>query len=145
MINLIIVIIWTFCRLVKLENIGYVDQVRVKEQSQRQTKYATVRRADIDSVISKITYSDWLVLYYLAQAMDKGHFGELMAKLASELPEYPYATDEEAAAMRKLQEDGKTFYIFNTDNVQGIYGYSKLLFPYDLDFDFVVMSLIFLT
>ena len=97
----------------KLENVGYVDQIRVKEQSQKHTKYATVRRADIESVISKLTYSDWLVLYYLAQAMDKGHFGELMSKLATELPEYPYATDEEAAAMRKLSDDSKSFKLFS--------------------------------
>lgn len=43
--------------------------------------------------------------YCLAQAMNKENFGVLMTKLANELPEYPYATDEEAAAMRKLQQD----------------------------------------
>ena len=95
-------------RLVKLENFGYVDQVVVKDQSKKKTTYATVRRADIDKVVSKLTYSDWLILYYLAQSMDKGHFGELLSKLAEELPEYPYASDEEAAEMVKLnQHKGK--------------------------------------
>jgi len=102
-------------RLVKLENFGYVDQVVVKEHNNGKEKgkktaaYATVRRADIDKVVSKLTYSDWLVLYYLAQAMDKGHFGELLSKLASELPEYPYASDEEEAAMRPLTKHKDEF------------------------------------
>lgn len=102
-------------RLVKLENFGYVDQVVVKghnngkEKGKKTTAYATVRRADIDKVVSKLTYSDWLVLYYLAQAMDKGHFGELLSKLASELPEYPYASDEEEAAMRPLTKHKDDF------------------------------------
>ena len=101
-------LIFNLKRLVKLENFGYVDQIVVKEHNngkekgKKTTAYATVRRADIDKVVSKLTYSDWLVLYYLAQAMDKGHFGELLSKLASELPEYPYASDEEEAAMRPL-------------------------------------------
>ena len=101
-------------RLVKLENFGYVDQVVVKDQSKKKTTYATVRRADIDKVVSKLTYSDWLILYYLAQSMDKGHFGELLSKLAGELPEYPYASDEEAAEMVKLnQHKGNCVYRIN--------------------------------
>ena len=44
-------------------------------------------------------------MFYLAQSMEKGNFGELLAKLASDIQEeYPYASDEEAAAMRPLNK-----------------------------------------
>ena len=92
-------------RLLRLENYGYVDRDIVKDQSKKKTAYAHIRRADIEDVVSKLSYPDWLILFYLAQSMEKGNFGELLAKLASDIQEeYPYASDEEAAAMRPLNK-----------------------------------------
>lgn len=68
-------------RLVKLENLGYLDK--------------TIPRADIDSVVGRLAYSDWLILYYLAQAMDKKNFAALISNLADNLPTYPYPYPEE--------------------------------------------------
>ena len=47
--------------------------------------YAHVRREDIKEVVSKLSYPDWLVLFYLAQSMEKGNFGDLLARLASDI------------------------------------------------------------
>ena len=89
--------------MIQLENFGYIDRDVVKDTSQKRTTYANVHRKDIENVVTKLTFSDWLVLYYLAQSMDKGNFGELLRQLASDITqEYPYASDEEAAAMRPL-------------------------------------------
>ena len=96
--------------MLKLENAGYVDHKVVKDQSKKKTSYAIVHRADIEEVVSKITFSDWLILYYLAQSMDKGNFGELLQKLSTDIQEeYPYASDEEAAAMRPLTKHNGKF------------------------------------
>ena len=94
--------------MMKLENAGYVDHKVVKDRSKKITTYAEVHKDDLESVVSKLTFSDWLILYYLAQSMDKGNFGELMTQLANEMEEFPYASDEEAAAMRPLtKHNGK--------------------------------------
>ena len=91
--------------MLKLENYGYVDRNIVKDQSKKKTAYAHIRRADIEDVVQRLSYSDWLVLFYLAQSMEKGNFGELLSRLASDIQEeYPYASDEEAAAMRPLNK-----------------------------------------
>jgi len=62
-------------RLVKLENLGYLDR--------------TIPRDDVERVVGKLEYADWLILYYLAQSMDKKNFGALISNLADDLPTYP--------------------------------------------------------
>ena len=62
--------------MVKLENLGHLDK--------------TIHREDVDMVLSKLAYSDWLILYFLAQSMDKKNFGALVRNLAGELPLNPY-------------------------------------------------------
>jgi hypothetical protein len=47
-------------RMVGLENLGYLDQ--------------KVRRSDIEAVVQRLSYSDWLILYYLAQVKSKTFF-----------------------------------------------------------------------
>ena len=83
-----------------MENLGHVDH------------HGKVRKIDIEAVVSRLSYSDWLILYYLAQVrkitlqsyfynlaffkvMEKANFGALMAKLADDLPDYPYRDDED--------------------------------------------------
>ena len=44
-------------RFVKLDSRGYLD--------------SRIRRQDVDAVVSRLSYSDWLILYFLAQSMDK--------------------------------------------------------------------------
>ncbi len=39
--------------MVQLENLGYLDR--------------NVKRADVHEVVQALSYSDWLILYYLAQ------------------------------------------------------------------------------
>jgi len=92
-------------RMLQLENYGYVDREIVKDQSKKKTAYAHIRRSDIEDVVQKLSYSDWLILFYLAQSMEKGNFGDLLARLAADIKdEHPYASDEEAAAMRPLNK-----------------------------------------
>ncbi len=45
----------------------------------------SVKRADVEAVVSKLPYGDWLILYYLSQAMDKQNFGDLLSRLAKDL------------------------------------------------------------
>ncbi len=45
----------------------------------------SVKRADVEAVVSKLPYGDWLILYYLSQAMDKQNFGDLLSRLARDL------------------------------------------------------------
>ena len=58
-------------RLVQLQNLGYLDQ----------NQY----RHDIDTVVRSVSYSDWLILYYLAQSMDKKNFVALIKKIADDV------------------------------------------------------------
>ena len=44
----------------------------------------TVNKHDIDHVVSNLSYSDWLILYYLEQSMNKKNFGELLQKMSTE-------------------------------------------------------------
>ena len=41
--------------MVTMENLGHVDH------------HGKVRKIDIEAVVSRLSYSDWLILYYLAQ------------------------------------------------------------------------------
>ena len=68
-----------------LENRGYVDQRIVKAHSKKKTAYSHVRSEDIKQVVSKLSYADWLVFFSLAQSMEKGNFGELLARLSSDI------------------------------------------------------------
>merc|ERR1719369_2170648 len=69
-------------RLVQLESLGHLDK--------------DIRRADIDSVVSRLAYPDWLILFYLAKCMDKMNFGCLMSNLADNVqPYYDVYQDEE--------------------------------------------------
>ncbi len=45
----------------------------------------SVKRADVEAVVSKLPYGDWLILNYLFQAMDKQNFGDLLSRLARDL------------------------------------------------------------
>jgi len=58
-------------RFVKLEAAGALDK--------------TVLKSDVETVVKRLPYSDWLILYYLSQAMDKVNFGELLACMADSL------------------------------------------------------------
>ncbi len=49
--------------------------------------------------MNRLSYADWLILYYLAQSMDKTNFGELLSKLDDDLPQY--SSDEE-----NMRDDG---------------------------------------
>ena len=55
----------------QLQNLGYLDQNQF--------------RKDIDLVVGNVSYSDWLILYYLAQCMDKNNFVALISKMAEDV------------------------------------------------------------
>jgi len=79
-------------RLVKLENLGHLDK--------------DIQRADIDSVISRLAYPDWLILFYLAKCMDKKNFGNLISNLADPshgLSYYPVYHDDESVELEVNQ------------------------------------------
>jgi hypothetical protein len=65
-------------RLVQLQNLGYLDQ----------NQY----RHDIDTVVRSVSYSDWLILYYLAQSMDKKNFVALIKKMADDVSTFLYCS-----------------------------------------------------
>ncbi len=65
----------------KLEGRGYLDKNFI--------------RSEIEPVMNKLSYADWLIVYYLAKSMDKANFGELMLKLNEELPLFSNEDDEE--------------------------------------------------
>lgn len=63
-----------------------------------------VPRSAMEEVVQRLSYADWLILYYLAQAMDKSNFGSLITKLVDDLPMNPYINDEGEIEM----EEGKS-------------------------------------
>jgi len=63
-----------------------------------------VSRSAMEEVVQRLSYADWLILYYLAQAMDKSNFGSLINKLVDDLPINPYINDDGEIEM----EEGKS-------------------------------------
>lgn len=63
-----------------------------------------VKRSHVEAVVSRLSYSDWLILFYLAQSMDKNNFGTLLAQIADDLPEYP--TEEDGDEENGFKEPG---------------------------------------
>ena len=45
-----------------------------------------IDREEIQQVVGQMSYADWLILYYLAQAMDKKNFGDLLHAMACDMP-----------------------------------------------------------
>ena len=43
-------------------------------------------REDVEKVVSQMSYSDFLIFYYLAQSMDKKNFGDLIRYMSNEDP-----------------------------------------------------------
>jgi len=64
-------------RMVKLENLGHLDK--------------DIQRSHIDSVVTRLAYPDWLILFYLAKCMDKMNFGCLISNLADDQHQSYYA------------------------------------------------------
>lgn len=50
--------------------------------------------SDVQEVISRISYADWLILYFLAQSMNKRNFGALIKMLNEELPSKPIGSKD---------------------------------------------------
>ena len=61
-----------FVRFVKLETRGFLGR--------------NVDREDVEKVVSQMSYSDFLIFYYLAQSMDKKNFGDLIRYMSNEDP-----------------------------------------------------------
>lgn len=102
--NLVVRIIQMTChnvrdRFVELDSRGHLDK--------------EVKRKNVHAVISRISYSDWLILYYLAQSMDKRNFGQVIEKLSETLPADPYnpypgkgaTASEEGEGLNNYQDD----------------------------------------
>jgi hypothetical protein len=43
----------------------------------------------MEVVVHNVSYSDWMILYYLAQSMDKQNFAALVEKLADDVSQEP--------------------------------------------------------
>jgi len=83
-VNLVIRAIQLFCpntrqRFVKLETRGYLGR--------------NVNQQDVERVVSQMSYSDFLIFYFLAQAMDKKNFGDLIREMANEDPRFSQRRD----------------------------------------------------
>ena len=67
---------WMQCislyRFVKLETRGFLGR--------------NVDREDVEKVVGQMSYSDFLIFYYLAQSMDKKNFGDLIRYMSNEDP-----------------------------------------------------------
>jgi len=76
-VNLVVRAMQLFCpttrqRFVKLETRGFLGR--------------NVDREDVEKVVSQMSYSDFLIFYYLAQSMDKKNFGDLIRYMSNEDP-----------------------------------------------------------
>ena len=47
-----------------------------------------MNQQDVERVVSQMSYSDFLIFYFLAQAMDKKNFGDLIREMANEDPRF---------------------------------------------------------
>ncbi len=71
-----------FPRFVKLEGLGHLSY--------------SVKRDEVEKVLNQVTYTDWLILYYLAAALNRENFGALIANLASGgLPKYDEGMEDD--------------------------------------------------
>jgi len=70
-----ITVCYPISRLVQLQNLGYLDDSKFRE--------------DMEVVVHNVSYSDWMILYYLAQSMDKQNFAALVEKLADDVSQEP--------------------------------------------------------
>ena len=71
-----------FPRFVKLEGLGHLSY--------------SVKRDEVEKVLNQVTYADWLILYYLAAALNRENFGALIANLSSGgLPKYDEGMEDD--------------------------------------------------
>ncbi len=54
-----------------------------------------VRREDVEFVVHRLTYADWLILFYLSAALNKENFGALITNLAADMPEQKLAVEDD--------------------------------------------------
>jgi len=74
-------------KLVKLEEFGVRDK--------------KIHPETLSSVLDHLSYSDWLLLYYLAQCMDKTSFSKLVSRMATNLAE----TVDEKDSLKHIDDD----------------------------------------
>ncbi len=67
-----------------------------------------MKKSQVEEVVSKLNYADWLVLYYLAAVMNKENFAALIKNLAEGgIPEYKgQNSDNRWWAKRAAEEEG---------------------------------------
>ena len=83
-----------FVRFVKLETRGFLGR--------------NVDREDVEKVVSQMSYSDFLIFYYLAQSMDKKNFGDLIRYMSNEDPLFRCSPHSYKVAI-KQRSDWKRF------------------------------------
>jgi hypothetical protein len=72
-----------------------------------------VDRNEISQVINQMSYPDFLIVYYLAQAMTKKNFGELLHAMAEDMPivnqhTNPAGERRGSGSSNSREEDGGT-------------------------------------
>ena len=54
-----------------------------------------LKREDVEYVVQRLTYADWLILYYLAAALNKENFVALINNLRNDMPEQKLAIEDD--------------------------------------------------
>jgi len=57
-------------------------------------RHTPSQRADVEKILGSLTYPDWLILYYLAQCMDKQNFNLLVTKMCDRFPDDTHIEEE---------------------------------------------------
>ncbi len=83
----------------------------------------SVHPGDIETVVEKLPYSDWLILYFLAQAMDKDYFGDLLAKLSVILTSEQQGDD--SSSVESGNSEVKTLLPPDATMANGMHGNNK--------------------
>jgi len=58
-------------------------------------RHTQAERGDVERLLADMTYPDWLILYYLAQCMDKKNFNQLISKMVERFGDDTHHIEEE--------------------------------------------------
>eukprot|EP00092_Neocalanus_flemingeri_P013786 GFUD01014871.1.p1 GENE.GFUD01014871.1~~GFUD01014871.1.p1 ORF type:complete len:406 (+),score=119.28 GFUD01014871.1:84-1301(+) len=58
-------------------------------------RHTSSQRGGLERILSSMTYPDWLILYYLAQCMDKKNFNQLITKMCEKFSDDTHIEEEQ--------------------------------------------------
>ena len=57
-------------------------------------RHTQSQRGGVEKILADMTYPDWLILYYLAQCMDKKNFNQLVTKMCERYSDDTHIEEE---------------------------------------------------